>query len=119
MYPPLQICLHRSTQTSVRASPAKSFAMKRSIGEQVADYMADHGLNAGAMAKLVRTSRQNIEGVTKHNRFPRDYIDRLANVMEVSIDSLIAGIGYQSTQKEIDDSVPPSMGEVRTGVDEA
>lgn len=68
--------------------------MKRTIGEQVAQYMEDHGLNAGAMAKRVGTSRQNIEGVTKRDRFPRDYIDRLAGVMGVSIDALVAGTGY-------------------------
>jgi hypothetical protein len=81
--------------------------MKRSIGEQVAHYMEDHGLNAGAMAKLVRTSRQNIEGVTKHGRFPRDYIDRLAGVMGVSVDALLAGTAYsgKSSQKEIDPTV--------------
>jgi plasmid maintenance system antidote protein VapI len=93
--------------------------MKRSIGEQVADYMEDHGLSARAMAELVHTSRQNIEGVTKHGRFPRDYIDRLANVMGVSIDSLIAGTAYQSRQKKIDDSVSMSNDMVKNGVDEA
>lgn len=74
--------------------------MKRTIGEQLAQYMEDHGLKAAAMAKLVGTSRQNIEGVAKHGRFPRDYIDRLAGVMGVSIDALIAGTGYvgKSTQ---------------------
>jgi hypothetical protein len=65
--------------------------MKRTIGEQVAQYMEDHGLKAGDMAKLVGTSRQNIEGLIKRSRFPRDYIERLASVMELSIDALIAG----------------------------
>ena len=94
----------------MRASTAKSFAMKRTIGEQVAQYMADHGLNAGAMAKRVGTSRQNIEGVTKRDRFPRDYIDRLAGVMGVSIDALIAGVGYsgESIQNKINAQVPMS-----------
>lgn len=81
--------------------------MKRTIGEQVADYMADHGLKAAAMAKLCGTTRQNIEGVTKHGRFPRDYIDRLAKAMGVSIDSLLAGTGYasKSTKNKIDGEV--------------
>jgi len=79
--------------------------MKRTIGEQVAQYMADHSLKAGAMAKLVGTSRQNIEGLIKRDRFPRDYIERLASVMELSIDSLIAGeYSTQSSKNEIDDS---------------
>jgi hypothetical protein len=75
----------------MRASPAKSFAMKRSIGEQVAQFMDERGLKAAAMGKLCGTSRQNIEGLIKRDRFPRDYIESLASVMGVSIDTLLAG----------------------------
>lgn len=83
--------------------------------------MEDHGLNAGAMAKLVRTSRQNIEGVTKRDRFPRDYIDRLANAMGVSIDALLAGTAYlgKSSQNEIDGEVEIQIHPVKKPVDEA
>lgn len=71
--------------------------------------MEDHGLKAAAMAKLVGTSRQNIEGLTKRNRFPRDYIERLASVMELSIDALIAGeYSGKSFNEEINDSVAMS-----------
>lgn len=99
----------------MRASTAKSFAMKRTIGEQVAQYMEDHGLKAGAMAKLVGTSRQNIEGLIKRNRFPRDYIERLASVMELSIDSLIAGeYSTKSFKKEINDEVDLSKDAVKS-----
>ena len=80
--------------------------MKRTIGEQVAQYMEDRSLKAGDMAKLVGTSRQNIEGLIKRNRFPRDYIERLASVMELSIDALIAGeYSSKSSNDEIGDSV--------------
>ena len=79
--------------------------MKKTIGEQVAQYMADHGLKAAAMAQRAGTSRQNIEGLVKRDRYPRDYIDRLAAAMGISIDDLHAGkyrgIEDQSSNKEI------------------
>jgi hypothetical protein len=77
--------------------------MKRTIGEQVAQYMEDHGLKAAAMARLCGTSRQNIEGLIKRDRFPRDYIDRLAAAMEMTVDGLLAGeYVKQSSTNQID-----------------
>ena len=71
--------------------------------------MEDHSLKAGDMAKLVGTSRQNIEGLIKRSRFPRDYIERLASVMELSIDALIAGeYSKKSSNNEIDEAVAMS-----------
>lgn len=65
--------------------------------------MADHSLKAGAMARLCGTSRQNIEGLIKRDRFPRDYIDRLASAMGMTVDGLIAGEYVpQSSNDEID-----------------
>lgn len=72
--------------------------MKRSLGDQVALYMADRGLNSRAMARLVGTSRQNIEGVTLRGRVPRAYLPRLAAAMGTSVDDLLAGVGYPSKE---------------------
>lgn len=75
--------------------------MKRTIGEQVAQYMADHGLKAAAMAQRAGTSRQNIEGLVKRDRYPRDYIDRLAAAMGISIDDLHAG-NYKGIEEKLE-----------------
>ena len=65
--------------------------------------MEDHGLKAAAMARLCGTSRQNIEGLIKRDRFPRDYIDRLAAAMEMTVDGLLAGeYVKQSSTNQID-----------------
>lgn len=65
--------------------------MKKTIGEQVAQFMADQGISSAEMARRSKTSRQNIEGLIKRKRFPRGYIDTLSAAMGVSIDTLIAG----------------------------
>ena len=79
--------------------------------------MEDHSLKAGDMAKLVGTSRQNIEGLVKRSRFPRDYIERLASVMELSIDALIAGeYSNKSSNNEIGDGVAMSKDTVKANV---
>jgi len=76
--------------------------------------MEDRDLKAGPLAKLCGTSRQNIEGLVKRNRFPRDYVDRLAAVMEITVDDLIAGrYSNQSSKNEIDDTVTMSKDTVK------
>lgn len=65
--------------------------MKKTIGEQVAQFMDARDMKSADMAVLVETSRQNIEGLIKRNRFPRGYIDRLAKAMGVTVDTLLAG----------------------------
>jgi transcriptional regulator with XRE-family HTH domain len=91
--------------------------MKRTIGEQVAQYMEDHGLKAAAMARLCGTSRQNIEGLIKRDRFPRDYIDRLAAAMEMTVDGLLAGeYVKQSSTDEIDGDASMSKDTVQANV---
>lgn len=91
--------------------------MKRTIGEQVAQFMEDRDLKSAAMAKLVGTSRQNIEGLVKRNRFPRDYIERLASVMELSIDALVAGeYSKQSSNNEIGNGVAMSKDTLQANV---
>lgn len=88
--------------------------MKKTIGEQVAQFMADRKMKAADMAVLVGTSRQNIEGVVKHDRFPRDYIDRLAKAMEITVDQLLAG-AYDGTHSQNEVTGETRMSQSVTG----
>lgn len=100
--------------------------MKKTIGEQVAEYMTARNIKAGEMARRAHTSRQNIEGLIKRNRFPREYLSGLAEAMGVSADVLLAGAYVetliQSSAKDVtegeqvadtgakgDQTVPTSM----------
>jgi phage repressor protein C with HTH and peptisase S24 domain len=77
-------------QTSLRASVAKSFAMK-TIGEQAKEFRLSKAWNTTEMARAVGTSRQNIESLEeKSDRIPR-YLVNLAKAMGVSTDDLHKG----------------------------
>ena len=65
--------------------------MKKTIGEQAQEFRVARGWSTGDMARAVGTNRQSIENLEAvGDRRPR-YIDRLANVMGVTVDDLLAG----------------------------
>lgn len=68
----------------------KLFCVKRSLGEQVQDYMTREALTPTAMASLVRTTRQNINNVLAGAERPKCLPD-LARVLGTTVDTLMAG----------------------------
>ena len=64
----------------------------KSLGEQVADFMAQEGISSGAMGVLVGTSRQNIENLVAGAVGNPRYLRRLAEVMRTSADVLLDGL---------------------------
>jgi SOS-response transcriptional repressor LexA len=90
-----QSSLHFNMQTTVRASDAKSFAMK-TLGEQVQAFMNAHDWRSADMAKAVKAAgakaveRQHIEGVLAGIERPR-YLPELAAAMGTTVETLTAG----------------------------
>lgn len=77
-------------QTMLRASPAKSFAMK-SLGERVREWREAQKppMKASDLAKKVGTFRQNIENLEAKGFGQPRYIAKLAEVMGTSVDDLL------------------------------
>lgn len=65
--------------------------MKKSLGEQVQAFMDARKLNSSSMARLVGTTRQNIDNLRKRGFGQPHYIKELASVMGTTVDVLLAG----------------------------
>lgn len=79
----------------VCAQPLQNPLLMKSIGDQVREYRTQHGLNAAQFAKLVGTRRQNIEQLEEAgNRIPK-YLGKLAEVLGISADEMLAKAGLR------------------------
>jgi predicted XRE-type DNA-binding protein len=95
---------------------AKSFAMKKSLGEQVAAFMEARNLNPSSLARLVGTTRQNIDNLKKRDFGQPRYIKELASAMETTVDVLLAGKYVPQTAEKGSNSVDAS--DTNTNTDE-
>lgn len=111
-----QSSLHFSTQTILRASGAKSFAMK-SIGEQAREFRQSKGWSYAQMAREVQkhfktgtVSRQKITQLEEKGDRRPHYIGALAKTMGTTIEALESGRGLLQgdTATAALDEVPPA-----------
>lgn len=78
-------------QSSLHASIAKCFAMKKTVGEQAQAFREWKEWSVKEMALKCGTSRQNIETLEgTGGRVPR-YVKKLAEVMGTTVDVLLEG----------------------------
>lgn len=105
----MQSSLQFTTQTGLRATGAKSFAMKKTIAQQVRAYMEARGADyspsdmAADVAKhqlelpaRLRCKRQNIEQLLEKDFATTRYLVALASAMGTSAEILSAGRYVQS-----------------------
>jgi phage repressor protein C with HTH and peptisase S24 domain len=114
----LQTGLHNSTQTELRAMGAKSFAMKRTLADQVRAFIEWRG-DSYSLAKMAdevakhqrdlpeknRCKRQNIEQLLGKNSRTVLYMIPLAKAMGTTAECLAAGRFYPG--KSADESPVP------------
>lgn len=74
----------------VARKSGKVVCVKKTLGDQVRDYMTKEGLNTTQMAERVKTSRQNIANVLGGAERPK-CLPKLAAVMDTTVDALMAG----------------------------
>lgn len=100
----MQSSLHSNTQTTLRTSNAKSFAMKKSLADQVRAYLEHRG-EGYTPAKLAmevakhqrdlpeadRCKRQNIEQLLEKGFRTVRYLPALALAMGTTVEALSAG----------------------------
>lgn len=100
----MQSSLQCSTQTTLRAIAAKSFAMKKSLADQVREFIAHQG-DDYSVAKLAadvakhqrdlpeknRCKRQNIEQLLESDFRTVRYITALAAAMGTTVETLASG----------------------------
>ncbi len=63
----------------------------KTIAEKVQEFRQSKGWNKSALAKAVGTSRQNIDNLEAGENLTPRYISKLAQVMGVTVDSLLDG----------------------------
>lgn len=103
--PVTQSSLHFNTQTILQASDAKSFAMKKSLADQVRAYLEHRGEGytpaklATEVARLQRDlpeadrcKRQNIEQLLEKEFRTVRYLPALAQAMGTTVEALSAGL---------------------------
>lgn len=83
-----QSSLRFCTQTSWRASEAKSLAVK-SLAELVSEHRQSLNMNAAEYARHVGTSRQNINNVEAGETLQPRFLGKLAKAMGRSVDELM------------------------------
>lgn len=105
----MQSSLHCSTQTNLRTRDAKSFAVKKTVADQVRDFMESRqspdgrSLSPGDVAALVasqqgdldkdsRCKRQDIENLLKKDFKSPRYLVALARAMGTTAEALQAGV---------------------------
>lgn len=101
----MQFSLHLILQTRLQSSDAKLFAMKKSLAEQVRDYIAfkGDGFTPAKLAEAVagyqrdlpeekRCKRQNIESLLEKDFSTVRYIIALAKAMGTTAEALSAGV---------------------------
>lgn len=129
----VQIGLHSIAQTDLPATTAKSFAVKKTLADQVQEFMLANtnrrgrALSAGDMARLVaakqtdlpereRCKRQNIESLLAKNSSYIHYLTALAAAMGTTAEVLTAGRWTAAgVAKEVP---PPAKRNGRVGVDD-
>lgn len=109
----MQSSLQCSTQTTLPAIAAKLFAMKKSLADQVRDYLAYRGADftpaklAAEVAKLQRDlpegkrcKRQNIEQLLEKGFRTVLYVPALAAAMGTTVETLAAGAFVPGPQSD-------------------
>lgn len=119
----MQSSLQCSTQTSLHASAAKSFAMKKTLADQVREYIQHMGedFTPGKLALEVakhqrdlpegkRCKRQNIEQLLESDFRTVRYLPALAAAMGTTVETLAAGgfVPGPGMAKNVQDAPAPA-----------
>lgn len=96
----LQICL-QNNRKQVGAQAPQNPRLMKTLGQQVKDFRTERKLKTADLAKLVKTSRQNIESLeSTGNRIPK-YLGALAAVMGTTADAMLAEAGLRPPVQEV------------------